>query len=202
MSKTEIEKLKSAGVEVTEPPVPEAQPESLDKVRDILFGGQMRAVEGRLQSMEERFREEHDAIRSEFGKQAESLDALIRSEVQVLTDRLAAERTRRAEELKSLSAEIKDAIRALEKRHLKLEQDGNMADAALRDQLLAQSTGAAAELARLGERLSAELDRSHQELRSTKTDRSTLAALLTDVASRLGAPAEPAAANGKTGPGS
>ena len=202
MSKTEIEKLKSAGVEVTEPPVPEAQPESLDKVRDILFGGQMRAVEGRLQSMEERFREEHDAIRSEFGKQAESLDALIRSEVQVLTDRLAAERTRRAEELKSLSAEIKDAIRALEKRHLKLEQDGNMADAALRDQLLAQSTDAAAELARLGERLSAELDRSHQELRSTKTDRSTLAALLTDVASRLGAPAEPAAANGKNGPGS
>ena len=202
MSKTEIEKLKSAGVEVTEPPVPEAQPESLDKVRDILFGGQMRAVEGRLQSMEERFREEHDAIRSEFGKQAESLDALIRSEVQVLTDRLAAERTRRAEELKSLSAEIKDAIRALEKRHLKLEQDGNMADAALRDQLLAQSTDAAAELARLGERLSAELDRSHQELRSTKTDRSTLAALLTDVAARLGAPAEPAAANGKNGPGS
>lgn len=202
MSKTEIEKLKSAGVEVTQPPAPDVQPESLDKVRDILFGGQMRAVEGRLQSMEERFREEHDAIRSEFGKQAESLDALIRSEVQVLTDRLAAERTRRAEELKSLSAEIKDAIRALEKRHLKLEQDGNMADAALRDQLLAQSTDAAAELARLGERLSAELDRSHQELRSTKTDRSTLAALLTDVASRLGAPAEPAAANGKTGPGS
>ena len=202
MSKTEIEKLKSAGVEVTGPPAPEVQPESLDKVRDILFGGQMRAVEGRLQSMEERFREEHDAIRSEFGKQAESLDALIRSEVQMLADRLAAERTRRAEELKSLSAEIKDAIRALEKRHLKLEQDGNMADAALRDQLLAQSTDAAAELARLGERLSAELDRSHQELRSTKTDRSTLAALLTDVASRLGAPAEPAAANGKNGPGS
>ena len=202
MSKTEIEKLKSAGVEVTGPPAPEVQPESLDKVRDILFGGQMRAVEGRLQSMEERFREEHDAIRSEFGKQAESLDALIRSEVQVLTDRLAAERTRRAEELKSLSAEIKDAIRALEKRHLKLEQDGNMADAALRDQLLAQSTDAAAELARLGERLGAELDRSHRELRSTKTDSSTLAALLTDVASRLGAPAEPAAANGKNGPGS
>ena len=202
MSKTEIEKLKSAGVEVTGPPAPEVQPESLDKVRDILFGGQMRAVEGRLQSMEERFHEEHDAIRSEFGKQAESLDALIRSEVQMLADRLAAERTRRAEELKSLSAEIKDAIRALEKRHLKLEQDGNMADAALRDQLLAQSTDAAAELARLGERLSAELDRSHQELRSTKTDRSTLAALLTDVASRLGAPAEPAAANGKNGPGS
>ena len=201
MTRTDTDKQKAGGVEVAEPPA-EPQPESLDKVRDILFGGQMRAVEARLQGMEERLRQEDESIRSELGKQAESLDALIRSEVQVLTDRLAAERTRRTEELKSLSAEIKEAIRALEKRHVKLEQDGNMADAALRDQLLAQSTDAAAELARLGERLSAELDRSHQELRSTKTDRSTLAALLTDVAARLGAPAEPAAANGKNGPGS
>jgi hypothetical protein len=120
--------------------------------------------------------------------------------VQALTDRLAAERTRRAEELKSLSAEIKEAIRALEKRHLKLEQDANMADAALRDQLLAQSTDAAAQLAQLGERLTAELNRSHQELKSTKTDRSALAALLNDVASRLGAAAEPGAVNGKNAP--
>jgi vacuolar-type H+-ATPase subunit I/STV1 len=200
MSNTEIEKLKSAGVEVAEPRGPEPQPESLDKVRDILFGGQMRAVEGRLQGMEDRFRQDHDAIRAEFTKQGESLEALLRSEVQALTDRLAAERTRRAEELKSLSAEIKEAIRALEKRHLKLEQDANMADAGLRDQLLAQSTDAAAELARLGERLTAELTRSHLELKATKTDRSALAALLNDVASRLGADAEPGAANGKNAP--
>jgi hypothetical protein len=202
MSNAEIEKLKSAGVQVAEPRVPEPQPESLDKVRDILFGGQMRAVEGRLQGMEDRFRQEHDAIRAEFTKQGESLDALIRSEVQALTDRLAAERTRRGEELKSLSAEIKDAIRALEKRHLKLEQDANMADAGLRDQLLAQSADAAAQLARLGERLTAELNRSHQELKTTKTDRSALAALLSDVAARLGVEAEPATANGKNAPGS
>ena len=68
---------------------------------------------------------------------------MIRSEVQGLTERLSAERAKRTEELKSLAAEIKEAIRALEKRHVKLEEAANMADAALRDQLLLQSTNAA-----------------------------------------------------------
>ena len=137
MARTESDKRKSGGVQVAEPrhrPV-RAQPESLDKVRDILFGGQMRAVESRLQGIEERLRQEHEALRADFARQVESLDAFIRSEVQILNERLAAERTKRTEELKSLAAEIKEAIRALEKRHVKLEEAANLADAALRDQL-------------------------------------------------------------------
>ena len=140
MARNESDKRKSGGLQVAEPPapspVPDAQPESLDKVRDILFGSQMRAVESRLQGIEERLRREHEVLRADFDRQVESLDAFIRSEVQILTERLAAERTKRTEELKSLAAEIKEAIRALEKRHVKLEEAANLADAALRDQLL------------------------------------------------------------------
>ena len=117
MARNDSDKRKSGGVQVADPPAAEAQPESLDKVRDILFGGQMRAVETRLQGLEERLRREHEALRSDFAKQVESLDAFIRSEAQMLAERLAAERTKRTEELKSLAAEIKEAIRALEKRH-------------------------------------------------------------------------------------
>ncbi len=199
MSKHDADQQKSGTVQFADPAMNEPQPESLDKVRDILFGSQMRAVESRLQGMEERLRQEHESIRSDFNRQTESLDALVRSEVQALTDRLSAERTKRTEEIKSLAAEIKEAIRALERRHVKLEEDGNMADASLRDQLFAQSTNAAAELAKLGERLTAELGRSHHELNTAKTDSTTLATLLTEVAARLG---EAAAATGKNGPGS
>lgn len=199
MSKPDSDKHRAGGVQFADPAL-EPQPESLDKVRDILFGSQMRAVESRLQGMEERLRQEHEALRSDFNRQTESLDAFIRSEVQGLAERLSAERTKRMEELKSLAAEVKETIRALERRHVKLEEDGNMADAALRDQLLAQSANATAELSRLGERLSAELGRSHEELRATKTDRTTLAALLTDMASRLGEAPDSAAAAGKNDP--
>jgi DNA repair exonuclease SbcCD ATPase subunit len=196
MPRTEPDKRRSGGLQVAEPPAAspaaaaEPQPESLDKVRDILFGSQMRAVDTRLQGLEERLREEHENLRTDFAKQVESLDGFIRSEVQTLTERLAAERAKRTEEIKALAAEIKEAIRALEKRHVRLEEAANMADAALRDQLLLQSTTAAAELGKLGERLGAELKRSHAELASAKTDRTALASLLTDMAGRLtGGPA-------------
>ena len=190
MARTESEKRKSGGIQVAEPPapspVPDVQPESLDKVRDILFGGQMRAVESRLQGIEERLRQENEVLRADFARQVESLDTFIRSEVQILNERLAAERTKRAEELKSLAAEVKEAIRALEKRHVKLEESANLADAALRDQLLM-----------MGEQLTTELTRSHQALDSAKTDRTALAGLLTDMAARLGgAPASPPGKNG------
>lgn len=200
MARNDNDKRKTGGLDVAEPPSAEAQPESLDKVRDILFGGQMRAVETRLQGLEERLRREHEAMKADFGKQVESLDAMIRSEAQMLAERLGAERTKRTEELKSLAAEIKEAIRGLEKRHLKLEEATNMADAGLRDQLLMQSKAAATELAKLGEKLATELQRSHQELKSTKTDRAALSSLFTELAARVGGgPAPAAPVPGKNG---
>ena len=83
MPRTDTDKRKSGALQVAEPPAAaEPQPESLDKVRDILFGTQMRAVEGRLQGLEERLRQEHESLRADFSKQVESLDAFIRGEVQ------------------------------------------------------------------------------------------------------------------------
>ena len=191
MPKTDSDKRASGGLQVAEPPAPAAadvQPESLDKVRDILFGTQMRAVDSRLQGLEERLREEHEALRNDFARQVESLDTFIRSEVNTVTERLSAESRKRSEDLKGLAAEIKEAIRALERRHVKLEEAANMADASLRDQLLQQSATAANELAKLGDRLGAELKRSHAELSHAKTDRTALASLLTDMAARLAGP--------------
>ncbi len=188
MARNENDKRKAGGVQVADPPAVEAQPESLDKVRDILFGGQMRAVESRLQGLEERLRREQDTLRTDLGKQLGELDSFARHEFQALADRLAAERAKRTEDLKSLGAELKEALRALEKRHAKLEDSTSMADAGLRDQLLLQAKAASAEVAKLSERITAELNRSHHELKSTKTDSAALAGLFTELASRLTTP--------------
>jgi hypothetical protein len=56
-------------------PPNDSAPESLDKVRDILFGGQMRAVESRLQGLEERIMREQAAIRADLTKQLAEVDA-------------------------------------------------------------------------------------------------------------------------------
>jgi hypothetical protein len=182
-------KKASGGVQLAEPPAPTQAPEtpeSLDKVRDILFGGQMRAVETRIHGLEERLLREQQVLRADFTRQVSELEAFARKELQDLLERLAAERTKRNEELKALGSELRDAIRGIEKRHAKLEETAHQADATLRDQLLLQAKATSADLGKLSDRLSAELTRSHQELKATKTDSAALATLFSDLATRLG----------------
>lgn len=189
----------SGGTQLAEPPAQASAaetPESLEKVRDILFGGQMRAVETRIQRLEERLLQEQQVLRTDFLRQLGELEGSARREGQELGERIGAERQKRVEDMKSLAAELRDAIRAIEKRHLKLEEATNLADAGLRDQLLLQAKATSADLNKLSDRLAAELNRSHQELKATKTDSAALATLFTELASRLsGAPEK----NGRRG---
>ena len=153
MAKNDVERRKTAAAQMADTQNAE-QPESLDKVRDILFGGQMRAVESRLRGLEERLMHEHDSLRADLVKQLGELDASTKKEMQAIDERLATERTKRTEAIKTLTAEIKETIRALEKRHMKLEETAGSADAALRDQMLLQARAASADQAKLVERLS------------------------------------------------
>lgn len=174
-------------------PPNEPAPESLDKVRDILFGGQMRAVESRLQGLEERLMREQVTMRTDFTKQLADIDASAKRDAQTLAERLAAERAKRTEELKALSAEIKESLRSLEKRHVKLEELAGMADAEIRDQILQQSRAITAEIERLSQRVSTDLDREVTALRTDKTDVSAIVSVFSEMATRLsGAPQPPA----------
>lgn len=166
-------------------PAADVPPESLDQVRDILFGGQMRTVETRLKGIEERLGREQDAMRAEFAKRVADLETFARRETQALHERVAAESDARTAALKSLLADLKEAQKAMDRRHAKLEQETSLSDAELRDQLVAQAKAASAELAKANDRLRAELAKSVEELQGAKADRASLAAMLADVASRL-----------------
>jgi hypothetical protein len=163
----------------------ETSPENLDKVRDILFGGQMRTVETRLKGVEARLSHEQEVMRAEFTKRIAELDTFARKETQALHERLATENDARIAALKALTAEIRESHKAIDKRHAALEESTSLSDAELRDQLLAHAKSAASELGRVHDRLSTELTKSHEHLSTTKTDRASLAAMLTDVATRL-----------------
>jgi hypothetical protein len=164
---------------------PAGQPESLDQVRDILFGGQMRMVDARLRGLEERIAQEHETLRNDMSRKLSELEEASQREFAAQTERLAAERAKRADELKALSAELKEALKALERRHLKFEEATSQADAEVRDQLMKHSAAFSAELARTAERLTDELDRAASALRADKVDTTTLAGTLTEMATRL-----------------
>lgn len=162
-------------------------PESIDQVRDLLFGGQMRMVDARLQSLDERMAHETSAMRAEFDRQITELDGSIKRELARVAERLAAERTKRGEDLKALSAELREAFRSLEKRHQNLEETAGLADAELRDHMMKQGSAFTGELTRTSERLSTELDRIATELRSDKLDAAAIITGLVDLAGKLGA---------------
>ncbi|HUQ81537.1 MAG TPA: hypothetical protein VM076_10380 [Gemmatimonadaceae bacterium] len=168
-------------------------PESLDKVRDILFGGQMRAVESRLQGLEERIMREQSSMRTDFNKQLADLDASAKRDAQTLNERLVAERTKRTEELKTLSSELRDILKSLEKRHVKLEELSGIADAEIRDTMLQQSRAITNEIERLSQRVAADLNREVTALRTDKTDVSAIVSVFSDMATRLSGEPRPAA---------
>ena len=173
------------------------QPESLDQVRDILFGGQMRMVDTRLRGLEERIAQEQTALRNDFDRKITELEEASQQQFAAQAERLSAERTKRADELKALSAEMKEALKSLERRHVQFEEATGQADAEVRDHLMKQSAAFSAELARTSERLTSELARAESSLRSDKVDNTALAGTLMDLASRFSG-GERAAGRGNT----
>lgn len=166
-------------------PAPATAPESLDQVRDILFGGQMRMVDARLQGLEARMQQEQASLRADFTRELADIDSTMKQGIAQLNEQLTAERTRRGEDLKTLSADMKDLVKNLERRHQALEEAASQADAELRDHLVRQSAAQSADLARTAERLSNQLDAVSTKLQSEKLDTSALSAGLTDFVSRL-----------------
>ena len=162
-----------------------ATPESLDQVRDILFGGQMRMVDTRLRGLEERVLQEHTALRNDFQRKLADLEVSIRKELTSQADRLKEERAKRADDLKALASDFNEARKQLDRRQQQLEEAAGLADAELRDQLIKQGAALSAELSRTAQKLSTELDRSANALRTEKLDTALLAVALTDMASRL-----------------
>ncbi len=164
---------------------PADSPESLDQVRDILFGGQMRMVDARLHALEARLQQEQDTLRAELGREVSGLDGSLKNGIAQLNERLGEERTKRTEDLKALSIDLKELLKNLEQRHAALEEATSQADAELRDHLLRQSTMHSAELSRTADHLTKQLEDIAAGLRTEKLDTSKLAAGLTELANRL-----------------
>ena len=64
---------------------------NLDKVRDLLFGAQMRDMEKHFARLEERLQKDLTELKEETRGRFESLEGFLRTEIESLTDQLEAE---------------------------------------------------------------------------------------------------------------
>lgn len=158
---------------------------SLDKVRDILFGANMRDYEKRFSRVEERLLKESTDLKNDMKKRFDALEAYVKKEIESLNDRIKSEHDERAENGKGLAQEFKDLGKNLDKRITQLDDQVNKGQRELRERMLEQTKSLSEESQQHYQELSLTLEKAIRELRNDKTDRYALASLFTELAMRL-----------------
>src|SRR5207247_4822645 len=80
---------------------------NLDKVRDLLFGTQMRDMEKHFARLEERLQKDLIELKEETRGRFASLEGFLRTEIESLTDQLKAEQEARHQAVQTLTQALK-----------------------------------------------------------------------------------------------
>ena len=158
---------------------------NLDKVRDLLFGGQMRDYDRKFARLEERLVKETADLREEVRRRLSALEAYMKAEVESQSDRLRAEQEGRSTGDKELGRELRESAQQFDQKLSQLDDLVARNQRDLRQQLHTQHHELVDDIRQRVEDVLGRLAHEAQELRSDKTDRKALAALLTEMAMRL-----------------
>lgn len=158
---------------------------NLDKVREILFGTQIRENEKRFSRLEDRLIKECTSIRDETRKRLESLETYIKHEIESLAETVKKQQTAQDEALKDVAQELKSQAGSLDQKLSHIDEQTNKTARDLRQQILEQSKNLDDELRQKFAEMLALMERDNQELRKDKANRSTLSALFAEIAMRL-----------------
>lgn len=158
---------------------------NIDRIRDIIFGNQMRDYEKRFTRLEERLLKESADLREDVKRRFEQLDQFTRNEVDALSERLKSENASRGSSLTELTRELRELAKNTEKRTTQLDEQTIKNARELRQQLLDQARQLTDDLRQRFDDLAAIVEHEASELRDEKTDRAALAALFTEMAMRL-----------------
>ena len=158
---------------------------NVDKIREILFGGQMRDYEQRFAELEKRLTKNIDMIANNFEKRIERLNTYARREIEKLSGQIKEERKARREDGKQGARDLKDLGQQVESWYVELEDQVNNETQGLRGLLQEQGEELSTMIREAHEEMSAALASETRNLADDKLAREDMAALLTEVALRL-----------------
>ncbi|HZI87056.1 MAG TPA: hypothetical protein VFD48_09490, partial [Pyrinomonadaceae bacterium] len=116
-----------------------AETGNVDKIREILFGGQMRDYDKRFARLEERLLKESNELREGNRRSLEALETFVKNEFASLANRLQMEQQSRESSDQNLSRELQEAIRSVEGKLTQFQNQTTETQRDLRQQLLDQS---------------------------------------------------------------
>ncbi|CAE6707379.1 MAG: hypothetical protein H8K06_02845 [Nitrospira sp.] len=158
---------------------------NLDKIRDILFGAQVRDHERRFTKLEAQLLAEAAQLRTDLKDRFAALDQYIRHEVESVTGQLKAEEQQRTDAVSHLTTELQTLAGVLQQTASQLRTQSEQAHRELQDQLHHQATTLAGDFTQRHTALSATLDEAIRQLTHQKTDRVSLATLFQELSQRL-----------------
>lgn len=158
---------------------------NVDKIREILFGGQMRDYDRQFARLEDQLTRQAEVLRDETRKRLDALEEHFNREIESLKHRLKTERTDRTETLTALESELRDSKKAAADRSMQIEDALSEGTGHLSARLHDLSKRLGEEVEEKHHALAALIDREVQALQANKTDRKALADLLVEVAMRL-----------------
>ncbi len=158
---------------------------NVDRIREIIFGTQMRDYEKRFVRLEERLLKDSADLRDDVQRRLEQLESFIRGETETLSERLQGEHKDRSNGIASLTRELRDLSKDYEKKIAQHDEQITKQGRELRQQLIDQAKSFGAELRQKCDDLGIAVERELTSLRAEKTDRAALAALFSEVALRL-----------------
>ncbi|MEY2562127.1 MAG: hypothetical protein QOH88_320 [Verrucomicrobiota bacterium] len=157
----------------------------VDRIRDILFGSQMRDYDGRFQRLDERLTKEASDTRAETQKRLEALETFLKGALESLSNRVNTEQSERGNAVEKLARDLGETARSLELATKNLGEQADREIHALRQQLLDQSKTLSDEIRDKHGQVKADLDREAEQIRGAMTGREALAEMLSEVALRL-----------------
>jgi DNA anti-recombination protein RmuC len=159
--------------------------ENVDRIREILFGSQMREYQQRFVQLEDRLLRETSELRSDVRRRVDSVDASARQEVSSLADRLNLERGERREVIDRVSRELTETTKLFERRIAQTEEQMSKDVRELRQLVLDQIRSLAEELTQCVGKAEVLQNRRLEEVRTNSMDRLALADLLAELALRI-----------------
>ncbi len=170
------------------PPVlvsPSSPDESLDKVRDILFGAQSREFERRFAMLEADLLRKTAEARAEADQRLEALEAQLRQDVEQLTDRIQSEHQARTQTINAVTTELQKLTRQLDDKITELGQHSTEAQEDIRQQLVDEAQLLSNQLEQKSDDLQAALTHEVEQLDQHKLNRADIAQMFSEMAKRF-----------------
>jgi hypothetical protein len=159
--------------------------ENLEKIRDLLFGPQVKGFQSQLDRLEESLiREIHD-VREEFRRRVDSIEQFLNGELDKLSGKISSEAEDRSAVVKKLNEDVREIQEVNDNNTSRLDNKIEQNAKETRQQLLEQTKQLTDDMLRKHEEALQALMKSSNQIRADYVDRSNLSRLFTELAVQL-----------------